>query len=495
MKKTGLIAVGMLSIFIVILVGNTMRFSSKQLNIESAELEELDSERLASRLSDAIQIKTISHQDPSKMDVGPFIAFHALLERSYPVMHKTLEKKIVNTYSLLYKWPGKNPALKPIAFLAHYDVVPVESGTEKHWTFEPFSGEISQGFVWGRGTLDMKGTLMAIMESVEKLIGTGFSPDRTIYLAFGHDEEVGGVNGAGQIVTYLKKQGIQFLFTLDEGMVVLNPQLSPSKKNLAIIGIAEKGSVTLKITAKGAGGHSSMPGITTTLGILGRAVVRLEENQMQPTLAGPVGDFFDYIGPDMPFLQKLLFANQWAFKPLILSVLGKSKTTNAMIRTTTAPTMIQGGAKENVLPGAAHLIVNFRVLPGDTVQAVVAHAKKAIHDDRIEIEMANNRFSEPSSVSDITSDSFFDIKKTIGQIFPDTAIAPGLVLAGTDSKHYRGISENRYRFVPFILGPEDTSRIHGTDERVSVQGYTRAIQFYIQLMKNTAGKQVQANRK
>ena len=452
-------------------------------------MEKVETLNAVQRLSESIKLKTISSQDDSQIISKPFLDLHNLLETSYPKIHTTLKKEVINKYSLLYKWPGKNPELAPMGFLAHSDVVPVEPGTEKDWAFDAFSGKIAEGFVWGRGTLDMKGTLMAVLEAVETLLNKDFSPERTLYLAFGHDEEIGGQNGAAQIAAHLENQDVRFSYTLDEGMVVLNEELSPTKKLLGVIGIAEKGYLTLKLKTRGQGGHSSSPPLRTAIGTLCKAVTRLENKQIPATLAGPTGSFFRYIGPDMPFGKKLLFANQWIFKPLILLTLKKSNTTNAMIRTTLAPTMIQGGVKENIMPTRAHLLVNFRILPGDSVEKVVAHVKKVIHDDAIEVEISQNIISEPPSISSTDSKGFFNIRKTIAQVFPDASVSPGLVIGMTDSRHYTNISDNCYRFAPFVFSPKDIPRIHGTNERVSIDGYTRAIQYYIQLIKNCAGKE------
>ena len=473
-------------IILFVLFINTWMFSNKQLAIEEMEFEEVDTNGAVQRLSESIKLKTISVQNDSETESKVFLDFHAMLEASFPAVHKNLKKEVVNKYSLLYKWSGKNPELAPMAFLAHMDVVPVEPGTEKDWAFEPFGGEIAKGFVWGRGTLDMKGTLMAVMESIEILLSKGFFPERTIYLAFGHDEEIGGNQGAKQITAYLEKQGVRLSYTLDEGMVVLNEELSPCGKPIGVIGIAEKGYVTLKLEVKGQGGHSSSPPSKTTIGRLCEAVTRLEKKQMPAKLAGPADSFFRHVGPDMSFGKKMLFANQWIFKPLILSILGKTNTGNAMIRTTTAPTIIQGGVRENILPISAHLYVNFRILPGDSVQKVVEHVKKVIDDDSINVETFGNIVTEPPKVSSTDSNGYLNIQKTICQIFPDTSVTPGLVIAMTDSRHYADISDNCYRFAPFIFSPEDLPRIHGTDERLSTEEYIRAIQYYIKLIKNAA---------
>ena len=473
-------------LFLAVLIVRTLLFSSQQLKIEKAELAAVDADGAAGRLAQAIKLRTISGDADSTFEPEPFLAFHTLLEKLFPRLHQELDKELINQYSLLYKWPGRNPELAPMAFLAHIDVVPIEPGTEKDWAFEPFGGDIADGFVWGRGTLDMKGTLMAIMESIEALIEQDFRPERSVYLAFGHDEEIGGKQGAARIAAHLQKQGVRLAWTLDEGMVVLDDNLSPTGKHLGVIGIAEKGYVSLKLKATGQGGHSSMPTAATTIGRLCQAINRLEKKQMPATLDGPAAAFFRQVGPDMPFGKKLLFANQWLFRPLILGALEKTNTTNAMIRTTTAPTMIQGGIKENVLPGNAQAMVNFRILPGDSVAGVVQHVKQVIADDAIDVEIQKTLLTEPPAVSDPNAAAFSLISKTLAQVFPETAASPGLVCGATDSKHYNSVSDNCYRFAPFIFGPEDTPRIHGTDERVSIAGYVRAIQYYMQYIKNAA---------
>ncbi len=480
------ISLGVLFIIIVIILIKTHVFSTRYLKVEKIELEEIVIPDAIKRLSKAIRLKTISSQEDSKMELKPFLDFQILLEKSYPAIHNNLKKEVINQYSLLYKWPGKNPKLEPIALLAHFDVVPVEPGTQDEWTFEPFSGEVADGFVWGRGTLDMKGSLMAIMEAIEKLLTNGFSPERTIYLAFGHDEELGGTQGAEQIMACLKKQGVQLSYTLDEGKSVLNKEISPSKKILAVIGIAEKGYLTLKLSATGLGGHPSVPPFKTSIGMLCKAMNRIEKKRMSATLTEPVDAFYHYIGPDMTFYKKMLFANKWIFKHFILFILGKSENTNAMIRTTSAPTMMLSGVKENVLPSKAHLLINFRILPGDTIKKVVEHIKKVIDDDAITIEIFKNIISEPSPISSTDSNGFFNIQKTICQVFPDATVSPSLVLGTTDSRHYIEVSRDRYHFTPFVFGSKDSSRIHGTNERISIKGYIRAIQYYIQLLKNSA---------
>ena len=409
-----------------------------------------------------------------------------MLEQAFPAVHQTLDRQIINTYSLLYKWPGSDPSLKPVVFLAHFDVVPVEPGTEDKWKYGAYSGEVAEGYIWGRGALDMKNILMGIMEAAEILAKKGFEPKRTIYLAFGHDEELGGPAGAAKIVENLKAQGVQIAFTLDEGMMILDKSISPTKQQLAVIALAEKGYVTLELTAKGRGGHSSMPPPTTTLGTLSRAVVALEDNQMPASLSGAAGYFFDTIARDMPFVQKMMFANLWLFEGILLDQLVKNNVTSAMVRSTTAPTIIKGGMKENVLPSQAQALVNFRIIPGDTPEDVIEHARKTINDSEITVTKYEGSGTYPSPVASVDSVSYQIIRNTIHQVFPGIASAPGLMIAGSDTKHYVPISDNNYRFAPITIGSEDVAGIHGINERVQVAGYVKMIPYYVRLMENAA---------
>ncbi len=475
-----------ISVFVLIVVVKTLLFKSKQEMVAAVEPISIDVEPVLARLSKAIQLKTISSQEMTASDLEPFLEFHTFLEQSYPLIHRDLEREVINDYSLLYKWPGSDESLKPVVFLAHIDVVPVEPGTEKDWRYDAYSGQVADGFIWGRGTMDMKATLTGLMEAVEELINQGFQPQRSFYFAFGHDEETGGIDGAARIAEHLKNKGVEAAFTMDEGMAILNEALSPSKKKLALIGIAEKGYLTLKLTAKTEGGHSSMPPSETTLGVLSQAIDSLEKNQMPASLSGVVGRLFDYIAPEMSLAQKTLLANRWLFKGLILSRLGKTNSMNAMIRTTTAPTMIRGGVKENVLPSHAYALVNFRLLSGNTISDVIEHVKKVINNPAVEVTAHGRANSEASPISELGTLGYKTITQTVRQMYADTSVAPGLVMGGTDSKHYTSIGGDNYRFAPIIYGPDDPGRIHGTDERLSIDDYIKSIQFYVQLMKTVS---------
>ena len=399
-----------------------------------------------------------------------------------------MKREIVNDYSLLYRWQGSDPSLKPILLNAHTDVVPVEPNTEADWTHSPFSGTIADGFIWGRGAMDMKASLMGILEAIEYLITQSFVPARTVYLAFSHDEEAGGSNGTAKIAELLEGRGVRLNYTLDEGLVITHGIVPGLAKPAALVGLAEKGAVVLELSTRAKGGHSSMPPVSTAVGKLGRAIHRLETNQMPARLDSPVTDMFAYLAPEMPFAWRVVFANRWLFNPWLVPRLEEIQATNALVRTTTAPTVIQGGVKSNVLPSSARAVVDFRILPGDTVTSVIEHVRATIDDPDITIRQMGREPSVPSPVSRVAASSFTALRKTIHQVFPDVVVAPGLVIGRTDSRRYAKLADNSYRFLPMRLAPEDLKRIHGIDERIAVENYIEIIRFYVQVLHNTAGE-------
>lgn len=477
------------STFILIFLAlslNTARYSSKQKMASNGEpIAVMDREPAVEHLSKAIQFKTISYENPNKNDADQFLNFRQFLQTSYPDLHNKLTLDIIGEYSLLYTWQGSKPGLEPVIFLAHQDVVPVEPETKESWTYDAFSGKVNEGFIWGRGTIDDKGCLIALMEAVEALIRMDFTPRRTVYLAFGHDEEVGGQQGAKKIAEYLKRKGAKISFAIDEGLTILEKDLSPAKRKTALIGVSEKGNVTLRITANSVGGHSSMPNRKTSIGILARAIKLLEANQMPVNFHGPAAQLFDYIGPEMTLPNKFVLANLWLFKSLVTLGLQKVNTTNAMVRTTCAPTVIEGGEKVNILPSQATVYVNYRILPGDTISSVLDHTRTIINDPDVDISIHRGAFdTDPSLISSVDAVGFKAIWQTISEVFQNVIVAPGLVLGATDSRHYKRICRNIYRFVPYRLGRADVSRIHGVDERISIEDYIKLIQFYVQLIRN-----------
>ncbi len=481
------LGVGVLILTLVaVLIIRTLSFHSVQPQVKPVPLVKVDRAAALKRLGDAIRLRTISHEDSQKTDFQPFTALQQQLATAFPRVHRQLKREIVNQHGLLYTWAGSDPKLRPVLLLAHVDVVPVEAATRGRWTHPPFGGEVHDGYLWGRGTMDDKGQAMAILEALEHLLATGFQPKRTVLLAIGHDEEVGGALGATHIARLLERRGVKTYFTLDEGLVITRGIIPGVKKPVAVVGIAEKGYVTLEITVRGEGGHSSMPPAETAVGLLGRALDRLEGSPMPAPLSGPILRTFEAVGPEMPFGQRLVFANLWLFGSIVKKKLTANPATNAVLRTTFAPTMLQGSPQENVLAKQARALVNVRLHPRDNVAAAIRHARRVIADDRVHIRARPASISEPLPSSQVDSAGYRLIARTIRQVCPDVIVAPGLMVGLTDSRHYRKVSPQTFRFLPLRIQAKDRARFHGVNERVGVNNYFEIITFYAQLIRNAS---------
>lgn len=483
MKKLLLITVLATVALAGALAVNTYRHGSRQVTVAPVEsLPALDAAAAASRLAGALKYQTISRGD-GDFDGGPFEAFHAYLEHHYPLAHTLLDRERVNEHGLLYAWRGTDPTMKPIMLMAHQDVVPVAPGTEADWSVEPFSGTVKDGYVWGRGAWDDKSSLLAILEAVEFLAEQGFRPRRTLYLAFGHDEENGGEAGAKAIAALLASRGERLHFVLDEGLVITDGILPGVRKPLALVGTAEKGILTLSLSVATEPGHSSTPDRTGAIGTLSQGLVRLQNSPLRARMSGATAEMFDTIAPETTGLQRIILSNRWLFGGLVMSQLERKPSTNAMLRTTTALTVMHAGNKENVLPGRAEALVNFRILPGDDIAHVVNHVRNALSDAAISVDI-HGASQEPSSTSSTRSPAFRLIERTIRETHPDTLVAPALLIGGTDSRHMAPIADDIYRFSPVYARQEDLARFHGTNERISVSNYASMIRFYARLMAN-----------
>jgi carboxypeptidase PM20D1 len=442
----------------------------------------LDESAVLARLGEAIRFPTISNESRDAMDVAAFEGFLAWVERTYPAVMAELTVRRIGGYTLLLTWPGSDDTLAPVLLAAHYDVVPVVPGTEDEWTHPPFSGTVADGYVWGRGALDNKNAVVALLEAVDLMLANGERPTRTIHLSFGHDEEIGGEQGASGVVEALESEGVRLGWTLDEGSFVLQDVFPGVEVPLAIINTAEKGMLTLDLVARGQGGHSSMPPPRTAVGELAEAIVRLQEHPLPGGIEGLAAASFDAIGPHMPLGQRALFANRWLFGPLLERELGNVPFTNAMLRTTIAPTMLSGSPKSNVLPIEAVATVNFRIHPRDSIDGVVAHVREAIADDAIEIRVDNGR--EPSAVSDHASEGFALIGQAVVQEFGPLVVAPGLMVAASDTRHYGRIADNSFRFNPMIVTQDEVAGFHGTNERISTAGMVKGVRSYVRLLRS-----------
>ena len=472
MKKIILLIVTATVILIGVLVFNTIMLNSKQVSSEKIDKISLPND-VFENLSEGLKYRTISFGGDAVPDSTAFFGFHRFLKKTFPLTHSKLQLEKINTYSLLYTWKGLDSLKKPIILLSHQDVVPVDQPTLNDWEAGPFEGKISDTDIIGRGTLDDKGTLIGLLEAVEKLLEESFQPSQTIYLAFGHDEEVGGPNGAAEIAKYLKLKGVRASMTLDEGGFLAEGLVPGVDKTVAMINLAEKGFASFELTVETKGGHSSQPPKENTIGMLAQAIVDLENNQLPYKLVKPVDYQLEYMGPEMPFFSKLAFANPWLFKNTILEAL------NA--HTTTAPTIIGGGVKNNVIPTVAKATINFRILPGETIESVQEHVQNTI-SEKIKVE-AVGYLSNPSPVSGIDSQSYKILEKTIRGMFPKSVVVPGLVGGGTDARYFYEISDDVYRFYPIRLGPNSMSRFHGIDEKISKNNYKEIIEFSYHLIK------------
>lgn len=446
----------------------------------------------AEMLGAAIRIQTVTYAsgDPKPGADQPWIDLEAALKARYPAVFAKASLEKVLTHAMLMTWAGTDASLPPVILMAHQDVVPVNPGTDGDWTHGPFGGVVADGYVWGRGAMDDKGSLIAILEAGEALAKSGWTPKRTVIFAFGHDEEVSGA-GAQAIFALLKSRNVTPAMVLDEGYAVLD-NYPLTGKPAALIGVAEKGYISLQITATTEGGHSSRPPRESGAVRIARALVALEENQMPADLsAPPFNQMIEAVSADLPFAMRLAFANQWLLGSVIKDQVGSDASANAIVRTTTAPTMMTGSIKDNVLPQRASAVVNFRIHPNDSVASVTKHvADVTSHIEGLTIAQYEDGIgSEPSPVSSTSSEAYHVLEAVAratggGQV----PVAPALVIGATDARYASAISKDAiYRFAPAIYDDADLNGFHGTNERLSVDNLGRMIKGYAQIMMALCG--------
>jgi carboxypeptidase PM20D1 len=449
-----------------------------------AAIPAFDEANAAKNLSAAVRFKTISHQDAAENDAAQWTALQAWLQSTYPLMHKAMARELVGGQTLLYRWEGSDPQAEPIILMAHQDVVPVTPGTEKDWTHAPFDGVIADGAVWGRGSVDDKGSLVCLFEAMEALARQGFTPKRTVYLVSGHDEEVGG-KGAKATAELLKARGVKALFTIDEGSVIVADAPVVNKPAI-MIGVAEKGYATLKVTANAPGGHSSMPPKETGVINLAKAVIAINDNQFPLRLDGPAVSMLEALAAEKGGSTKLAVANRWLFGPMVKGQVAGTPSGAASLHTTIAPTMLQGSPKENVLPQSANALINYRIAPWDRSADVMARAKQATQGMPVALDWVEPP-REPTPVSSTNSEGWRFIAAAARVQAKDAVIAPYLVVAGTDSRNFSGVSRDVYRFMPMLFTMKETAMIHGTNEHMSIENLRRMVGFYAQLIATSAG--------
>lgn len=464
----------------------TMSFTAPpppaEVTLPDTSAYQVDGSAAAMRLAEAIRFRTVSLVQDGE-DRTQFEQFHTWLRDRYPAFHAAARLETVGELSLLYTWEGSDPGQPPIILLAHQDVVPAPDDTRASWQVDPFGGVIRDDHVWGRGSIDDKGSLIAILEAAESLAVQGKHPVRTIIFAFGHDEEIGGDGGAVLMAQRLQERGVRGWFVLDEGMAALERHPLTGGP-AAMIGISERGSGTMRVRAVGQPGHSSMPPPETAVSLVSEAVVRIHDMPIDRSLeGGPALAMMRALAPELSLTNRMAVSNEWLFAPLLRQRMAGDPAAQALLGTTIAPTMLAGGVRPNVLPGEATAMINFRIHPRDSAEDLLRRARQQVADlEGVTVDWAEPA-REASGVSSTTSTSYALIAGLSHAILPDAPVAPGLVLAGTDSRHYADVAENVYRFQPILLNTEDLERPHGLNERISIVNFERMIRFYTGLME------------
>src|SRR4051812_42604411 len=465
-KRIALLVLAAVLLLAAAVAANTWRQGSRQLPVPAAPPLALDDRMVAEKLAGALRFQTVSSLTDPELNAGEFRKLQDYLRERFPKLHATLQKETIGGLSLLYTWKGTDPSARPIALMAHQDVVPIEPGTESQWHAKPFAGEIRDGYVWGRGAWDDKGNLIAQMQAIETLLEAGFQPRQTVYLIAGADEEVSGLRGARAIARLLESRQVKLDFVIDEGLFIADGMMPGVTKPTALIGIAEKGYVSVVLKAKGTPGHASAPPPPgqTAISKLSAALRRLDEEQLPAELKGVAREMFETMAPEMSGFQRVALSNLWLFAPLVRAQLEKAGSTNAMLRTTTALTIVQGGNKDNVIPGQAEATVNFRIMPGESRATVMQHVRDKVGP---EFELSELPGAvDPTGVSPTHAPSYQILNRTVRSLFPDVIVTPALYVAGSDSHHFTGLTDNIYRFSPVRVKPEDLKRLHGSNERI-----------------------------
>lgn len=465
-------------LFLAVLIGRAIAFKPRREQAYGADEAACDAEKAVRDLREMVRCKTVSDTDESKEENAEFEKFEALLPEMFPSVYAACEYKKLGKRSLLFRWKGKDSA-KCRVLMAHYDVVSVEPLL---WSKPAFEGILEDGVLWGRGTLDTKGTLNGVMQAAEQLIREGFVPQNDVYFAFSGNEETNGY-GAPTIVEYFKKQGIRPAMVCDEGGAVVEKVFPGVKERCALIGIAEKGLCNIRFSVEGKGGHASSPPAHTAVGILSRACVKAESHPFPYQLSKPALEMFDVLGRRSTFFYRLLFSNLWLFKGLLNAICKKSGgELNALLRTTAAFTQMSGSKGMNVLPPHAEMVANLRLMCGDTIESAEKYLKDTIGDDSVRTEVLYGM--NPSPISETEGEEWERMKSAIARTWQGAVVSPYLMLACSDSRHYGEISDHVYRFSAMELSKEERGSIHGNDEKIPVKKIVETVQFYLRLIRS-----------
>jgi carboxypeptidase PM20D1 len=436
--------------------------------------------RAAESLSEAIRFQTVSHLDYSVADPAPFRAFESWLARRYPRCAKSLGMKRVGEWGILFSWRGSDPGLKPFLLMAHYDVVDSGEG----WTKDPWRGEISAGFVWGRGAFDDKLVLVSILDAAESLLREGFAPRQGFVVALGGDEEVGGSRGAAAIGALLAERGIGFEFCIDEGGAIMEGALPFLERPAALVGLAEKGHVNIELSARGKSGHASAPGRDQAVIRLAKAIAALGKRPFPVRMTDSLAAFLRAAAKETGFPLSFILSRPRLFALSIAASLAGNPQASAMFRTTMAFTMLEGSGKENVLPDEAKANVNVRIIPGESIASCLGSIYSVARKFGVTALVKDwGQANEPLPESSSSSKAYSRITALLRTAVPACVPMPYLVTVGTDTRHYLPVCDSVYRITPALLDSGELARMHSSDERVSLENIDRCVEFYRGLMK------------
>ncbi len=474
---------GLLLAFVgVVVVVRALTAAPRAAPVEPLDIDhEVDAQAAVTRLSEALALPTISPADPDD-DVTPFVLLRRKLESDFPTFHERAQRTLVGGLTLHFVLEGSERDAGHVVFLAHQDVVPVEEGTHDDWVHPPFSGAVADGYVWGRGALDNKQNMMALLEAAEMWLAAGGRSEHTLHFVFGHDEEIGGLDGARAVADAMNEEELDVVAVYDEGLVIVDGLVPGIDGRVALVGITERGYLTVEISATAEGGHSSMPPDELAVVRLADALAALDANPLPAAIDGPTRMMFDWTAPKMGFSHRLIFRNLWLFERLVLSQMTKNPGTHAAVRTTAAPTMLRASDRENVLPQRAVATVNFRLNPRDRIEDVLDYLEDLIGDDAVSVRAVGDMRSEPSPLARLEGAGFDALRRALATTHPEVPLAPNMVTGATDSRHFADLTADIYRFSPMILGESDLPRLHGTNERIAVDDYLDLIDYYAALL-------------
>lgn len=445
----------------------------------SHRLSEVSVDQVAARLAEAIRFRTISIE-PTESTVEADAAFSGLrdwLVATYPSFHRSAERKRFGRHGLLYRWPGRADC-QPAGFVSHQDLVPVEAGTEANWTHPPFDGVVADGFVWGRGAVDTKDNLVLLMEAADGLAERGFQPHCDLYFIFGHDEEIGGRDGAARMAEFLRERGVRFAWLLDEGGGIGENLDGSTSPPMASVGVSSQGYLNLRLTARAPGGHSASGVEDTAIVRLARALLALQ-SPMPARLDGVAERDVRARAAGGPLPLRILAANLWLFGPLAEEQI-EQRGGRGMLRTTLAATIIEGGVRANVLPQQASALVNARIHPRSSIEEVLNWVRERVDSDVIDVNIVEPA-DPPTRPVHPEDPAFQFVTASIGEVLGPVRLVPAFGFGGYDGRYFQDLSD---ALLNFEFTPIDTSGgQHGTDEKLDTRYLANGVLFYQRLME------------